>query len=208
MNHESIEKEVKFYINNLAALRERLIALGALQVQARTREINYRFDTPDLSLSKTGRALRLRQDQKCILTFKGPTSLEDGVRVRAEYEVEVSDIENAQAILTGLGYIQTVIYEKYRAAYHYNDLEITLDELPYGNFSEIEGTDSAAIQAAARVLALNWEACIQASYLELFDRFKKNRALTLTDLTFKDFASIAVTIQDLGVKPADIPAYL
>jgi len=208
MNHESVEKEVKFYINNLAALRERLIALGAIQVQARTREINYRFDTVDMALAKTGRALRLRQDQKCILTFKGPTSLEDGVRVRAEYEVEVSDMESARAILTGLGYMQTVIYEKFRAVYRYNDLEVTLDELPYGNFSEIEGSDSAAIQAAARVLALSWEARIQASYLELFDRFKKNRALTLTNLTFRDFAAIAVTIRDLDVKAADIPAYL
>lgn len=208
MNHESVEKEVKFYINDLAALRERLIALGAIQVQARTREINYRFDTVDMALAKTGRALRLRQDQKCILTFKGPTSLEDGVRVRAEYEVEVSDMESARAILTGLGYMQTVIYEKFRAVYRYNDLEVTLDELPYGNFSEIEGSDSAAIQAAARVLALSWEARIQASYLELFDRFKKNRALTLTNLTFRDFAAIAVTIRDLDVKAADIPAYL
>jgi len=66
MNHQSLEKEVKFYINDLAALRDRLIALGAEQVQPRTRETNYRFDTPDLALAKTGRALRLRQDQKCI----------------------------------------------------------------------------------------------------------------------------------------------
>jgi len=208
MNHESVEKEVKFYINDLAALRERLIALGAVQVQARTREINYRFDTIDLALAKTGRALRLRQDQKTILTFKGPTSLEEGVRVRAEYEVEVSDIKAAHAILNGLGYMQTVIYEKFRAAYRYNDLEVTLDELPFGNFSEIEGADSAAIQAAARVLALNWETRIQASYLELFDRFKKNRALTLTNLTFRDFAAIAITTRDLDVKAADIPSYL
>jgi len=208
MNHETLEKEVKFYINDLAALRNRLLALGAIQVQPRTRETNFRFDTPDFDLAKTGRALRLRQDQKCILTFKGPTSLEDGVRVRPESEVVISDMDNARAILTGLGYVQTVIYEKFRAAYLYKDLEITLDELPYGNFSEIEGTDSTAIQSTARVLALNWDERIQASYLELFERVKKTLALSVTDLTFKDFAAIAVTHQDLGVKPADLPAYL
>jgi len=208
MNHETLEKEVKFYIHDLAALRGRLLALGAVQVQPRTRETNYRFDTPDLALAKTGRALRLRQDQKCILTFKGPTSLEDGVRVRPESEVVISDMDNARAILTGLGYIQTIIYEKFRAAYLYKDLEITLDELPYGNFSEIEGTNSAAIQSTAHVLALNWDERIQASYLELFERVKKTFSLSVTDLTFKDFASIPVTHQDLGVKPADLPAYL
>ncbi|HOW90730.1 MAG TPA: class IV adenylate cyclase [Anaerolineaceae bacterium] len=208
MNHEALEKEVKFFINDLAALRNRLLAVGAVQVQPRTRETNFRFDTPGFDLAKTGRALRLRQDQKCILTFKGPTSLEDGVRVRPESEVEISDIDNARNILTGLGYVQTVVYEKFRAAYLYKGLEITLDELPYGNFSEIEGADSAAIQAAARVLALDWDERIQASYLELFERIKKSLALSVTDLTFKDFAAIAVTHQDLGVKPADLPAYL
>jgi len=208
MNHETLEKEVKFYINDLAALKNRLLALGAVQVQPRTRETNFRFDTPDFDLAKTGRALRLRQDQKCILTFKGPTSLEDGVRVRPESEVEVSDIDDARAILNGLGYIQTVTYEKYRAAYRYNDLEITLDELPYGNFSEIEGADSAAIQAAACVLALNWDERIQASYLELFERLKMNLALSLKNLTFRGLSAIDISYHDLGVKPADLPAYL
>ncbi len=208
MNKTSLEKEVKFYINDLPALRERLLSLGAVMTQPRTHETNYRFDTPDLSLSRSGRALRLRHDQRNILTFKGPASTEAGVRVRPEFEVEVDSMENAQSILEGLGYILTVSYEKWRAVYQYNDLEITLDELPYGNFSEIEGTDTAAIRAAASVLSLDWEARVQASYLELFDHLKKNLNLSVQNLTFKDFSTIPVTCLDLGVKPADTPAFL
>lgn len=208
MNKASLEKEVKFYINDLPALRERLLSLGAVISQPRTHETNYRFDTPDLSLSRSGRALRLRHDRRNILTFKGPTSMEAGVRVRPEYEVEVDSIGNAQSILEGLGYILTMSYEKWRAVYQYNNLEITLDELPYGNFSEIEGDVTAAIRSAAGVLSLDWETRVQASYLELFDQLKKNLNLSLQNLTFKDFSTIPVTCQDLGVKPADTPAFL
>lgn len=208
MNKTSLEKEVKFYIIDLPALRERLLSLGAVITQPRIHEINYRFDTPDQSLSRSGRALRLRHDRRNILTFKGPTSTEAGVRVRPEYEVAVDSIENAQSILEGLGYILTVSYEKWRAVYQYNNLEITLDELPYGNFSEIEGADTAAIRSAASVLSLEWETRVQAGYLELFDQLKKNLDLSVQNLTFKDFSTIPVTCQNLGVKPADTPAFL
>lgn len=208
MNNSNLEKEVKFYITNLDALRDRLLAIGALQTQARIRELNYRFDTPDLQLSHNGRVLRLRQDKRAIFTYKGPTSLENGVRVRPEHEVEVSDLASARAILEGLGYVQTVSYEKWRATYQYQGLEIALDELPYGNFTEIEGSDTAAIQTTARLLTLDWGARIQVSYLELFERLKKTRALTMRDLTFNAFAGIPVTWQDLGVRPADVQSFL
>lgn len=208
MNKSSLEKEVKFYITNLSALKDRLLSIGATQTQSRTRELNYRFDTPDDQLTHNGVALRLRQDTHAILTFKGPSSLENGVRVRPEYEVVVNDLDSARAILEGLGFLLTVSYEKWRAVYQYNGLEITLDELPYGNFTEIEGVDTSAIQSTARVLGLDWETRIQGSYLELYDRLKKTRGLTLGDLTFNTFSGIAVTWQDLGVRPADTPDFI
>ena len=208
MNKSMLEKEVKFYVTDLEALKDRLLAVGAVQSQARTREVNYRFDTPDGQLSASGRALRLRQDNRAILTFKGPTSMEEGVRVRPEFEVVVDDLSRARAILEGLGFVLTITYEKWRAVYQYNGLEITLDEMPYGNFTEIEGADTAAIQTTARVLALDWNTRIQGSYIELFDRFKKKRELSLDALTFSAFASLTVSWQDLGVKPADTPAFL
>jgi len=208
MNKSMLEKEVKFYITNLDGLKDRLLAVGAVQLQARTREVNLRFDTPDGQLSASGKMLRLRQDDRAILTFKGATSMEEGVRVRPEFEVVVDDLQKTRAILEGLGYVLTVTYEKWRTVYQYNGLEISLDELPYGNFTEIEGADTSAIQTTARILALDWDARIQGSYIELFERFKKNRDLHLETLTFSAFASIAVSWHDLGVKPADTPAFI
>lgn len=111
MTKSMLEKEVKFYITNLDGLKDRLLAVGAVQLQARTREVNLRFDTPDGQLSASGKMLRLRQDNRAILTFKGATSMEEGVRVRPEFEVVVDDINRARDILEGLGYVLTVTYE-------------------------------------------------------------------------------------------------
>jgi adenylate cyclase class 2 len=208
MNSQMLEKEVKFYVTNLAALKDRLLSIGAVQIQPRTHELNYRFDTPDHQLGQNGSALRLRQDARAILTFKGATTLEEGVRVRPEYEVVVDDLDRARAILEGLGYIQTVSYEKWRTVYQYNELEIMLDELPYGHFTEIEGADNAIIQTTARILALDWDTRIQASYLELFERLKQKRGISPADLTFKAFSDVKITWLDLGVKPADTPAFI
>ena len=208
MAQTTVEMEVKFYLSDLPALRERLVSLGAEQVQPRTRETNYRFDTADGALSQSGRALRLRHDVADILTFKGPSSIIDGVRVRPEYEVEVDNPGNAWLILEGLGYELAVSYEKWRAVYRLNELLITLDELPYGNFSEIEGTDPAVIRSTAAVLALDWDARIESSYLELFEELKRNRNLTMRDLTFAEFTEIALTGSDLGLRPADRPFFL
>jgi len=208
MDHNPLEKEVKFYISDQPALKDRLLSLGAVLVQPRTRETNYRFDTPDGALSMSGRALRLRHDLRDILTFKGPSSTVDGVRVRPEYEVEVDNLGNAWLILQGLGYELVVSYEKWRAVYRLNDLSITLDELPYGNFAEIEGDDTAVIRSTAAVLSLDWETRIEASYLELFEILKRKMNIAIHDLTFAEFTSIPLSSDDLGVTPADRPVFL
>lgn len=200
-----VEMEVKFFLSDLPALRDRLLSLGAEQKQARTFEKNERFDTPDGALALSGRALRLRHDLRDILTFKGPSSIVDGVRVRPEHEVFIDNPDKARLILEGLGYEMTVRYEKWRTVYLLNDLFITLDELPYGHFIEIEGADTALIRATAGALALDWDARIEASYLELFERLKQSKGLTMRNLTFADFAGITLAGSDLGVRPADCP---
>ncbi len=208
MGQSTVEMEVKFYLSDLPGLRSRLISLGAEQVQARTRETNYRFDTPERGLALSGRALRLRHDVRDILTFKGPSSVVDGVRARPEFEVEVDNLGNAWLILEGLGFELVVSYEKWRTVYRLNDLLITLDELPYGNFSEIEGADPFVIRSTAAVLALDWNTRIESSYLELFEIVKRNNNLIIRDLTFTEFAEIPLTGSDLGVTPADRPLFL
>lgn len=41
------EIEIKFFIRDMPALKNKLVVLNAVLVTERTHELNYRFDTPD-----------------------------------------------------------------------------------------------------------------------------------------------------------------
>ena len=198
------ELEVKYYITDLAALERRLVELGAHLQQARLLEINLRFDTPDLALTRQARALRLRHDVIDRLTYKGPGVSQEGVHARQEIEFSVSNFQAARDFLLALGYQVSLVYEKYRATYELEDMEIVLDEMPYGNFIEIEGPIPAHIQDLSRRLGLNWERRILASYMVLFEVLQQRRGLSFRDLIFENFKDLIITPSDLGVYPADI----
>ena len=170
MNNPPLEIEVKFYLTDMTAYEKRVRNIGATLIRPRMREVNYRFDTPDMNLAREHRVLRLRQDTSNILTYKGPTQVKDGVSVRPEIELEVDDFNSARTLLEELGYRLSLKYEKWRTIYQLGNLEITLDEMPFGNFTEIEGEDSFQIQQTASLLALDWKTGITDSYLLLFDK--------------------------------------
>ena len=203
MSNSDRELEIKLYISDLPGLHLQLIAQGAQQVKPRQREYNLRFDTPTGELSSSAQVLRLRQDTDVRLTYKGPSEMHSGVRSRREIEFTVSDFEAARSFFVALGYQVRVIYEKYRTTFLLAGVEVTLDELPYGNFVEIEGPDTQAITAVADSLRLNRSASIAASYTMLFDHLRTVLGLTFRDLTFENFANIKVSPSDLGVIPAD-----
>jgi len=197
------EIEAKFYIHNLSFFENRLKSLGALCIQPRVLEVNLRFDFPDQSLSQARRVLRLRQDNRVRLTYKGPAEPDEFVSVRQEIEVEVDNFLSARHFLEALGYEVAVMYEKYRTTYKLDVVEVALDEMPFGTFIEIEGPDPASIQVAAAVMRLNWNARCSESYLAIFYRLIAKRGLKLANLSFQDFKDISITAEDLGLQTAD-----
>lgn len=197
------EIEVKFLISDLAGFRSRLVNAGAVLTGDRVHEINLRFDTPDRALTQQQKVLRLRKDRIDRLTFKGPAQQGQSVIVRAEIEVEVSDFEATQRILEALGYEVSAMYEKYRTTFHFDHAEVVMDELPFGNFIEIEAGDQSAVQSIASTLGLRWEARIFDSYLALFDRLRTNLSMQISNLSFADLGGMKVTPADLGVVPGD-----
>lgn len=146
--------------------------------------------------------LRLRQDTHARMTYKGPSTLVQGVRRRPEIEFQVSSFEAAQNLLQALGYQVIVVYEKYRTQYNYRGIIVCLDELPFGHFVELEGPSPEAIRQVAGELHLNWDARILKSYLYLFQQVRDRLGLTFRDLTFENFRSIHVTPEMLDVQPA------
>ena len=197
------EIEVKFFLTDRSKLRDRLVELGAVLAQPRTHEINLRFDTPSGDLSRGFQVLRLRKDTDARLTYKGPGELLEGTRVRQEIEFVVSDFQAAQAFLEALGYQVSLVYEKYRAVYDLDGVHVTLDEMPYGEFCELEGETPEQISVLSRRLGLTWEMRILDSYTVLFERLKLSQNLTMRDLTFENFNELVITPEMLSVQAAD-----
>jgi adenylate cyclase class 2 len=203
MNREDKELEVKFYISRPEIVEQKIIALGGKLHDPRVHETNLRFDTPDQALLETGRLLRLRMDTRARLTYKGPGVVEGGARLREELEFTVSDFETARKLLEALGYQVGMMYEKYRTTYELDDLEIVIDEMPYGDFAEIEGLDGESIQKTAEDLGLNWDARILESYTVLFEQVRALLGFEFRDLSFENFKGMEISPEVLGVKVAD-----
>lgn len=205
MSINNQELEVKFYIADLKALERRIIEQGAHLVQPRTHEVNLRFDTLDGELKRNYQVLRLRMDNAARLTFKGPGEEQDGARLRRELEFVVSDFSTAKELFEALGYVVDVMYEKYRTVYNLGKVLVTLDEMPYGIFAEIEGPDGDSIRTTAERLELDWQARILDSYLVLFDRARSALGFDFQHLSFENFEAIEVSPSSLDVHTADKP---
>jgi len=202
MNNQEIE--VKFFVDDLEDIARRIADAGGQFAISRVREVNLRFDKPDRSLTQAMQVLRLRKDFKSRLTFKGPSLGDESVSVRQEIEFEVSSFENAQKFLEALGYEMYLMYEKYRTTYTLSNVIVVLDEMPYGNFVEIEGPDADSIRQVAGDLKLDWEARCTDSYTLLFRQLKESHQLDVRQLSFEDFEGLHFAAEDFGLKPGSL----
>lgn len=197
------ELEAKFYLRNLPVFPARLEAAGAVIVRPRILETNLRFDTPEEDLNRQHQLLRLRMAHTATLTYKSSAEVVGGASQRQEIETEVADFQAARALIEALGFRVSRVYEKYRTEYDMNGLLITLDELPFGDFIEIEGSQVAEIRDGANILGLDWSANITDNYLLLLDRVTAFRELNFRDLTFENFSGLSIRPEDLGIRAAD-----
>jgi len=201
--HKKIEKEAKFYIRDLKKIEQHILDLGGVVVQPRVFETNLRFDTHERELSASYQVLRLRQDTRARLTYKGPADPNSDVSARLEYEVDISDLTTCRHILEALGYEVVTIYEKYRTSYSLDNVEISLDEMPFGKFMEIEGADAQQIRQMADKLNLKWENRSPLSYLRIFSQVKERLGLSMRDLTFDNFSGLDIQPSHLQLSCAD-----
>jgi adenylate cyclase class 2 len=201
--HPGREREAKFCVRSVAPIEKQLGAMAARLVEPRVFELNLRFDDPQRSLRARGRVLRLRRDAGAWLTYKGPSQPGSGVTDRVELETAVADIDTLKKILEQLGFIQIAVYEKYRTVYELGGCEVMLDELPYGDFIEVEGPETQSIRDVADRLGLRWEAAVQTSYLGLWESYCVGAGLRPDQLTFDALGGVPLAADELGVEYAD-----
>jgi adenylate cyclase class 2 len=155
------ELEVK-HLNDLPAFRARLDRSERSRTSRAARgQPALRYPQGDLSRKR--RCCACDRIRSLILHSKALGGGWWGLR-RRELEVTVDDFEAAR-LLEALGYKVMLMYEKYRADYRLDGVMITLDEMPYGNFTELEGLDAASIQAVAKETDLDWETRILGATL-------------------------------------------
>lgn len=195
-NSSLIEVEVKLHTPDLSVIQHILEQAGATLTSARTYERNVRYDNTKSTLSQQGIVLRMRQDTQAKLTYKDAGTVDNGIIQRFEAEVIVSDFDTMDTILRLLRFEPYLTYEKYRTTYSLNNAEIVLDELPYGNFTEIEA-NVTTIEHLIEQLDLDDYQRMPASYTRLFENVKDYLGLDMDDLTFDNFDGIDVPTQAL-----------
>src|ERR1035441_6922869 len=139
-----VETEIKFRVDDLAGLTQRLEATGFRLQTPRAFESNVLYDTPDRQMRARTEILRIRSYAgRCTVTHKclpvdGPG--EDTHKHRLETETEVADGAALEEIFVSLGLVAAFRYEKWRAEWTDGEGHCVVDETPIGNYAELEGS--------------------------------------------------------------------
>jgi adenylate cyclase class 2 len=193
-----LEIEAKIYVPHLEDIKTQLSDSGAEIIAPRVHEKNQLFLSPYQDFKAERIVLRLRQDEKNKVTYKAPAPQDAvGVHARVEIETTVGDYEAMDELLQALGYTHGLYYEKYRTIYHFEsipDADIMLDELPFGNFVEVEGTPDA-IEAVLEELHLTDNHRLSTNYAGIFEAIRERQRLSdINHIGFDAFAGIGVDI--------------
>jgi adenylate cyclase class 2 len=177
MAANKVETEIKLKIVEFDEIKRKLLSLRFQLNEKEYFETNAVFDTPEQRLRKLGILLRLRRKgAQTVLTLKtavDPELKNKDYKIKNEIESIVNNGDNIQNILLALGFEVFFIYEKFREIYRRNDMIVTLDRTPIGNYIEIEGVQDKIDEIAQ---ALGYVKCqyITDSYYTLFRKVKKS----------------------------------
>lgn len=143
----AIEIEKKFILSNdqREQVLENLKELGAEYIREDFEE-NTLYNGGILDEKRA--VLRVRKiGDKTVLTYKQRIENAADVKQQIEYETVVEKAEEMEKIIESLGFNKVLIYEKRRQTWHFRAVEIVLDELPFGQYMEIEGSITAIVEA-------------------------------------------------------------
>src|SRR5437016_6499701 len=160
------EVKVKFPLTDGAELIRKLHDIGGTRLYAETFEDNIVLDRRG-ELRTKGALLRVRKFGKYALaTYKGPMSIEDGVKSREEVQTGVESFELAIKIFDSLGFKPVFRYQKFREVWRLRDVEVVIDRTPIGDYFEIEGA-METIRSVATELGMNMDQALRQTYADL-----------------------------------------
>jgi len=100
------------------------------------------------ALDRNNSIIRVRRTAgRTVLTYKRRIFNDLPIKQQIEHESDVSNAVEIEAILENLELEKRLVYEKLRKTWNFRSVEIVLDELPFGNYMEIEGSITAIAEA-------------------------------------------------------------
>jgi adenylate cyclase class 2 len=190
----AIETEIKFRVDDVAGLADRLVSAGFRLETPRAFESNTLYDTPDRTMRARTEILRIRHyGSRCVVTHKrlpdaGPG--EDRHKHRIETETAVADGEALAGIFRSLGLVEAFRYEKWRSEWTDGTGHCVVDETPIGDFAELEGSPEW-IDRVALQLGVRPDEYMTLSYGRLFDQWRTEHQSTAENLTFDEIGPAA-----------------
>ena len=208
-----MEYEVRFYYSSseINSLLDKLSELKELEKKPRTYEKTVQYNHSDsrydfYSKEIDGR-FRLRlskniEESKCKLSWKRrlPNTTENLVNKEEEKEVRISyeDVDNFIFIIENVMHFKVVdSSERYRTIFTNEDVEISIDEYPFGIALEIENKSSTknpeeVVMNYASKLKLNIKDSYRLSWDDKYvELCKKQNKKIYNEVTFdKDMPSI------------------
>jgi adenylate cyclase class 2 len=166
----AIETEKKFVLSSdqREQVLENLKKLGAKYIREDFEE-NTLYSGGILSEKRA--VLRIRKiDDKSILTYKQRIENAADVKQQIEYETVIEKAEEMEMIIESLGFEKSLVYEKRRQTWRLRTVEVLLDQLPFGQYMEIEGSVTA-IAEAEMLLDIENLAVENETYPHLTQRF-------------------------------------
>jgi len=169
------EIEVKFPLRDRNDLVRKLHDIGAQRLYPETFEDNIVLDRRG-ELKTKGALLRVRKFGKySIATYKGPMSIEGGIKSREEVQTGVESFELAIQLFDALGFKPVFRYQKFREVWRLRDVEVVLDRTPIGDYFEIEGPIDT-IRTIAAELGMNMDHAIRQTYSDLYRQARRTRS--------------------------------
>lgn len=174
-----IDRQVKFEINDSNKLISNLKLKEAIFVGGNL-EVTKLYDYDNNSLFKRGIFVRTKSGFRNVLTIKEKDDKKNSTFLeRIKNEIEIEDDEVVEYIFEKIGLNNQYIMEKYRLIWKLNDTYINLDELPFGIYLEINGSDNQ-INNVIKILKLDKTKMLNKTYWDIFNQKKQKNEIKQT----------------------------
>jgi adenylate cyclase class 2 len=145
-----IEKKYRLTTKQREEVLRRLREIGAKR-KGKEFEVNILYAGGTLDQDRS--VLRLRRvGKRATLTYKERFPTRSAVKHQREDETPIDDPDAMESILDALGFTPALVYEKHRETWTLGETEIVIDELPFGLFMEIEGTEKNILAVENKLL--------------------------------------------------------